>query len=96
VTVAALVLLSQLLLLPPVLAGYQVIWALWVQGPLVAGAFIATPLEDDDVMKQMPRACKRPPARHTLRTHKEAHTPATTYAYIRTHPLGHHILSMDS
>ena len=53
-TVAAIVILSQLLLLPPVLASYQVLWILWLQGPLVAGTFMATPVTKD-TLTQMPR-----------------------------------------
>lgn len=55
-SMAALLLLSQLLLMPPVLSGYQVLWVLWIQTPLVAGSFLSSP-HQKNLMKQMPRAC---------------------------------------
>ena len=53
-TLAMMVLLSQLLLLPPILSEYQVLWTLWLQVPLVAATFLASPAPKD-LMKQMPR-----------------------------------------
>lgn len=51
--ISLMFLLSYCLLLPPILAGYHVLWIMWIICPILALSFLVNPAEDN-VMASMP------------------------------------------